>query len=95
MHEQEIRDLLQKQLPDAHIVIKNPLGDGMHFHALIISGDFEGVSLVERHRSITAPLREAFRDDTIHALSLKTYTPAEARNRSEVLRKFGVDPDIL
>lgn len=92
MNEESICQLLLERLPTATVVIKNPLGDGMHFHALVIDNSFDGVSLVERHRSVMGPLREAFRDDTIHALSLKAYTLNEARAREEVLRKFGLDP---
>lgn len=77
-------------LPSALVVVKNPLGDGMHFHALIIDASFADMSLVERHRLVMSPLRERFKQDSIHALSLKTYAPAEARAKEAVLQKFGV-----
>ena len=95
MNEETLHQLLQQQLPDAIIVARNPLGDGMHFHTLIIDDSFEGVSLVERHRQITTPLRQAFKDDTIHALSIKVYTRTEAQKREVVLQKFGLDPTKL
>lgn len=90
MHEQTLHKILTDLLPSALVVVKNPLGDGMHFHALLIDAGFHGVSLVERHRRIMNPLRASFQEDSIHALSIKAYTPDEARQREAALQKFGL-----
>jgi stress-induced morphogen len=47
------------------------------FEATIVSARFEGVSRVERHRLVYASLGTAM-SGPIHALALKTFTPAEA-----------------
>ncbi len=49
-------------------------GDGRHFAAVVISENFDGVSMVEQHRMVYAGLGDKM-DETIHALSLRTYTP--------------------
>jgi len=54
------------------------IGDGEHFQALIVSGEFEGRSRVQRHQMVYAALGERMREE-IHALSMKTLTPAEWR----------------
>jgi acid stress-induced BolA-like protein IbaG/YrbA len=51
-------------------------GDGQHFDALIVSTAFEGKSRIERHRLVYAALGDRMRD-RVHALSMKTLTPAE------------------
>ena len=51
-------------------------GDGQHFQALIVARGFEGLSRVQRHQMVYAALGERMRDE-IHALSMRTLTPAE------------------
>ena len=51
-------------------------GDGRHFFATIVSVEFEGLSRVRRHQRVYAALGDRMREQ-IHALSMKTYTPAE------------------
>lgn len=92
MHPDDVSQLLQAQLPDATIVVKNPLGDGMHFHALLIDQGFEGMPLLARHRLVMGPLREHLRKDMVHALSIKTYAPSELHRHEATLIKFGLDP---
>jgi len=51
-------------------------GDGQHFNALIVSRSFEGRSRVQRHQLVYAALGERMRAE-VHALSMRTLTPAE------------------
>lgn len=51
-------------------------GDGRHFFATIVSSAFEGHSRVRRHQQVYAALGDRMREQ-IHALSMKTLTPAE------------------
>ncbi|MEJ6008092.1 BolA family protein [Paucibacter sp. AS339] len=51
-------------------------GDGRHFFATIVSVEFEGLSRVRRHQRVYQALGERMREQ-IHALSMKTLTPAE------------------
>lgn len=53
-------------------------GDGQHFTALVVSREFEGRSRVQRHQLVYAALGERMREE-IHALSMRTLTPAEWR----------------
>jgi acid stress-induced BolA-like protein IbaG/YrbA len=52
-------------------------GDGRHFFATIVSAEFEGASRIARHQRVYRALGERMREQ-IHALSMKTLTPAEA-----------------
>ena len=51
-------------------------GDGRHFFATIVSAEFEGLLRVRRHQRVYAALGDRMRQQ-IHALSMKTLTPAE------------------
>ncbi len=51
-------------------------GDGQHFEALIVSPLFEGKRLIQRHQIVYRALGDRMREE-IHALSMRTLTPAE------------------
>ncbi len=51
-------------------------GDGEHFQALIVSAAFEGRNRVQRHQLVYKALGDRMRVE-IHALSMRTLTPAE------------------
>lgn len=55
----------------------NPEGES-HFHIEIVSTAFEGKSAVARQRLVYGLLAEELRS-RVHALSLNTLTPAEAK----------------
>ena len=52
-------------------------GDGHHFEAVIVSPEFEGKSRIQQHQLVYAVLGSKM-EAAIHALSMKTLTPAEA-----------------
>jgi acid stress-induced BolA-like protein IbaG/YrbA len=51
-------------------------GDGQHFEAVIVSIAFDGLNRVRRHQLVYTALGDRMREE-IHALSMKTLTPAE------------------
>lgn len=51
-------------------------GDGRHFFATIVSAEFEGLPRVRRHQRVYAVLGDRMHEQ-VHALSMKTLTPAE------------------
>lgn len=55
------------------------VGDGQHFQALVVSAGFEGKSRVQRHQLVYAALGGRMREE-VHALSMRTLTPAEWRS---------------
>jgi acid stress-induced BolA-like protein IbaG/YrbA len=68
-----IRDAIRQGLRCEHVHVE---GDGHHFEALIVSAAFEGRSRIDRHRLVYAALGDRMRQE-IHALSMRTLTPAE------------------
>lgn len=51
-------------------------GDGRHFFATIVAAEFDGCSRIARHQRVYRALGDKMREQ-IHALSMKTLTPAE------------------
>ena len=63
-------------LPDAAVVVKDTTGTGDHFEASVASAAFEGLSMIQQHQKVYAPLSDWLASGELHALALKTYTPA-------------------
>ena len=74
MTAQELQDIITQGLPCTHIALE---GDGRHWFATIVSTEFEGKRLIQRHQRVYATLGQKMHTDEVHALSMKTYTPAE------------------
>ena len=70
---QQVRDFIAAGLVCQHLDVD---GDGRHFFATIVSEAFAGRSRIARHQQVYAALGDKMREQ-IHALSMKTLTPAE------------------
>lgn len=57
-------------------------GDGRHWYATIVSVAFEGKRPIQRHQQVYATLGNRMQTDEVHALSMKTFTPAEWAKQS-------------
>jgi acid stress-induced BolA-like protein IbaG/YrbA len=79
MNEAEVHALIQSGMPEASVTVHGP--DGVHFEAVVISKQFQGKLPLARHRLVYACLGSKMGQE-IHALSLKTYTPEEAKARA-------------
>jgi acid stress-induced BolA-like protein IbaG/YrbA len=69
----EVERFIAQGLACEHLVVE---GDGRHFFATIVSAEFEGANRVARHQRVYRALGDRMREQ-IHALSMKTLTPAE------------------
>ena len=74
MTAQELQALIAAGLPCDHMEVQ---GDGRHWYATLVSTEFEGKRLIQRHQRVYATLGQRMQTDEVHALSMKTYTPAE------------------
>jgi acid stress-induced BolA-like protein IbaG/YrbA len=76
----ELQQMIERGLPGAHVEVRDTTGGGDHFEALVVSENFEGKGLVERHQAVYGALGDAMRA-RVHALTLKTLTPSQYQNR--------------
>jgi acid stress-induced BolA-like protein IbaG/YrbA len=72
----EIKTTIEAGVPDATAHVLDPMQDGQHLQAIVISPAFEGLALVKQHQMVMKPLKEALAT-SVHALGLKTFTPAQ------------------
>jgi acid stress-induced BolA-like protein IbaG/YrbA len=74
MDSHTIEQMISAGLPDA--VVRVSGNDGVHFEAVVVSGQFTGRSTLQRHRMVYATLGSLMGQE-IHALGLKTLSPEE------------------
>ena len=75
LNPETIKSLIEQGLPGAGFQVSGD--DGVHFEATVVSEVFAGKLPLARHRMVYATLGERMGGE-IHALALKTLTPAEA-----------------
>ena len=74
MTAEELQSIIAAGLPCDHLEVE---GDGRHWSAVIVSTEFEGKRLIQRHQRVYRTLGARMHTDEVHALSMKTLTPAE------------------
>ena len=77
MNAQQLKDIINAGLACEHLELE---GDGRHWFATIVSPEFEGKRQIARHQRVYATLGARMATDEVHALSMKTLTPAEWRD---------------
>ncbi|MFT7144149.1 MAG: stress-induced morphogen [Alphaproteobacteria bacterium] len=77
----EIQTMIENAFPKADVKILDPMNDGVHLGALIISDDFEGKNRLARHRMVYSALGDAF-SGPLHALQITTMTVSENSQKS-------------
>jgi acid stress-induced BolA-like protein IbaG/YrbA len=74
MHVDEVKKTIEENVPGAIAHVLDPMNDGQHLQAFVISPAFEGLMLIKQHQMVMGPLTQAFAT-SVHALGLKTFTP--------------------
>lgn len=74
---EQLKKTIEDGIPGAVAYVEDTKGTGDHFNAVVISSEFEGKSAVEQHRIVHRAM-EAIIEGDLHALHLKTLTPAAA-----------------
>ena len=71
---EEIKKIIESSVPDSTVYVLDPMNDGEHLQAFVISATFENMILVKQHKMVMGPLKDAFKE-YVHALGVKTFTP--------------------
>jgi acid stress-induced BolA-like protein IbaG/YrbA len=75
---EQIEGYIQQGIVCTHIQVE---GDGQHFFAIIVSPEFEGKRLVQRHQLVYGAMGDRMKAE-VHALSMKVFTPEEFAQNS-------------
>lgn len=70
---EQLKEWIESGFAEASVSVE---GDGHHFEAVIVAKEFEGQSRIARHQLVYAALGDKMKAE-VHALSMKTLTPAE------------------
>lgn len=73
----ELERRLKEAFPDAEIKLEDLTGTKDHYQAEIVSSAFDGATPIAQHQMVYRALAEEMKGP-IHALSLKTMSPAAA-----------------
>ena len=74
MSPEELQTILREKLTDCEV---NVGGDSYHFEVTAVGEVFEGLSPVKKQQTVYRCINDLIVDGTVHAVSIKTYTPAE------------------
>jgi acid stress-induced BolA-like protein IbaG/YrbA len=72
MEAKQVEDMLKQALELDFVKVK---AEGSHFEVIAVGNCFEGVPRVRQQQMVYAPLMDKISDGTLHAVSIKAYTP--------------------
>ncbi len=73
MNNQTMQAVIEAAIPCEFVLVES--ADNVHFYATVVSTAFQGITKIKQHKIVKNLFTEQFADDSIHALSLKTFTP--------------------
>lgn len=76
----DIKQLIESGLPHCTADVEGE--DGRHFSATVISSAFTGKNRIQKQQLVYATLGKYIADGTIHAISIKTFTPDEWQTKT-------------
>lgn len=75
---EKIKLIVEEKMPGSRVQVKDLTGTQDHYELVVVSKDFQGKNLVERHRMVYGLFGSAVGAE-IHALSVKAFTPEEQK----------------
>jgi acid stress-induced BolA-like protein IbaG/YrbA len=74
MSPEDVQALLSEKLDQCQVSVD---GDGYKYEITVIGDVFEGLNAVKRQQVVYGALNEKIADGSVHAVTIKTYTPAQ------------------
>jgi len=81
MIEKKIKDILKNKIKDSKVFIQDMNGNQDHFSVMVISSEFENLSIIKQHKMIYNALGTMVTNE-IHALQIKTFTLEQWKNEN-------------
>lgn len=73
MNSNEMKTVIETAIPTDFVLIES--ADNVHFYATVVAENFNGMTKMQQHKLIMELFHDAIADESIHALSVKTFTP--------------------
>ncbi len=80
MQPSDVKTLLESRIDNCQFFIQ---GEGCNFQVTAVGDVFEGLNPVKRQQLIYGALSEEIASGALHAVSIKTYTPAQWQQAPE------------
>ena len=80
----EIKSMIEKAIPGSQAFVLDPMNDGQHLQAFVVSASFEGLPVFKQQQMVMMALKDIFQ--VVHAMGLKTFTPTKW---NEVKQQYG------
>ena len=84
MTPEAIKQRIETAIPGTTAHVLDPMNDGAHLQAFVISPAFEGMPVFKQQQMVMAAIKDIFQ--IVHALGLKTFSPTKW---SEVKNQYG------
>ena len=75
-----VRSLLENHLAQCEFHVQ---GEGNHYDIVAIGEVFEGLRPVKKQQLVYAALSDCIADGSVHAVNIRTFTPAEWQLRGQ------------
>ncbi len=75
MTTEAIKERIETAIPGSVAYVLDPMNDGAHLQAFVISAQFEGMPVFKQQQMVMAAIKDIFQ--IVHALGLKTFTPSK------------------
>ncbi len=71
----DLIQLIKDKISDAEVNVMDKTGMSDHFVIHVVSKEFDGKNIMERHRMVQSCLTDAMNDGRVHAAEIKTDVP--------------------
>ena len=72
----EVQALIEGEIQGAQVAVQDLTGTQDHYKVVVVSDEFDGKTLIERHQMINKALSEPLKGP-LHALTIEAYTDAQ------------------
>lgn len=79
MSPSQLKARIESLAPGTTAEVVDLTGTQDHYQATVVSPAFEGKMMIEQHRMVYGLFKEEIDSNEVHALTLKTFTPAQRR----------------
>ena len=77
MTPEQLKARIEMLHSNTRVQVTDLTGTFDHYQVTVVSSAFEGKSMIEQHQMIMGLLKSEIDSNEVHALSMKTFTPAQ------------------
>jgi acid stress-induced BolA-like protein IbaG/YrbA len=79
----QLKARIETLAPETKVDVTDLTGTRDHYQVTVVSPAFEGKMMIQQHQMIMGILKSEIDSNEVHALSMKTFTPAQYQKFSQ------------